>query len=128
MRQLIRYALVGIASNAVAYLLYLLLTYYGMGHKTTMSLLYGVGVAQTFYFNRGWTFGHDGKVSLALVRYVTVYGLGYVFNLAMLMVLVDRWGWSHQWVQGAAIFVIAAFLFLGQKIWVFAPVTPRNGS
>jgi putative flippase GtrA len=126
MQQLIRYALVGIASNAVAYLLYLLLTYFGMGHKTTMSLLYVVGVAQTFYFNRCWTFSYEGKVSSALVRYVTVYGLGYVLNLTFLMVLVDRWGWSHQWVQGAAIFVIAAFLFLAQKIWVFTPVTGRT--
>lgn len=125
MQQLLRYALVGLASNSVAYLSYLLLTYFGMGHKTTMSLLYIVGVAQTFYFNRGWTFEHNGKVSSALVRYVTTYSVGYGFNLALLVVLVDRWGWPHQWVQGAAIFMVAIFLFLAQKMWVFAPATQR---
>ena len=70
MQQLIRYTLVGLASNGVAYILYLSLTYYGMGHKTTMTLLYVMGVAQTFYFNRGWTFEHNGKISSALIRYI----------------------------------------------------------
>jgi putative flippase GtrA len=117
--QLSRYALVGLASNAAGYLLYLLFTYAGMGHKTAMSLLYAVGVLQTFYFNRGWSFAHDGRVSTAFVRYVTAYALGYVFNLAMLMLLVDQWGWPHQWVQAAMIFVLAGMLFLLQRYWVF---------
>lgn len=126
MWQLIRYASVGLVSNAVGYMLYLWLTYAGMGHKGTMSLLFGVGMAQTFYFNRVWTFGHDGKPESALVRYVTIYGLGYLFNLVILMMLVDHWGWPHQWVQAGAVFAIAAFLFLAQKLWVFAPVTRKN--
>lgn len=126
MQQLIRYALVGLASNTVAYLLYLSLTYNGMGHKTTMTLLYVVGVAQTFYLNRGWTFEHNGKISSALMRYIVIYSLGYVFNLALLVVFVDRWGWVHEWVQGGAILVIAIFLFLAQKLWVFSPATERN--
>jgi putative flippase GtrA len=117
--QLSRYAVVGLTSNAVGYLLYLLLTYAGMGHKTTMTLLYAVGVAQTFYFNRRWSFSHDGQVSSAFVRYLTAYALGYVFNLAVLMILVDRWGWPHQWVQGVMIFVLAGMLFLMQRYWVF---------
>nr|WP_315202817.1 GtrA family protein [uncultured Albidiferax sp.] len=126
MRQLIRYAIIGILNNAIAYVLYLVLTYHGMGHKLAMSLLYCLGVAQTFYFNRRWTFEHSGHMSSALIRYISVYGLGYIFNLAMLVLLVDRLGLPHQWVQATAVFVIAAFLFLAQKIWVFSPATRRN--
>lgn len=117
--QLSRYALVGLVSNIVGYLLYLLLTYAGMGHKTAMTLLYAVGVLQTFYFNRGWSFGHDGEISVAFVRYVSAYAIGYLFNLAMLMLLVDQWGWPHQWMQGVMIFVLACMLFLLQRYWVF---------
>ncbi|MBV5310569.1 GtrA family protein, partial [Chromatium okenii] len=57
--QLSRYALVGVASNAFGYFLYLLLTNVGMGYKSAMSLLYIVGVAQTFIFNRSWSFRHQ---------------------------------------------------------------------
>lgn len=119
--QLLRYSLVGLASNLVLYFFYLGLTMAGIGHKTAMTLLYAVGVMQTFYFNRGWSFGHDGRVSTAFVRYVTAYALGYVFNLAMLMLLVDQWGWPHQWVQGVMIFALAGMLFLMQRYWVFRP-------
>lgn len=126
MQQLIRYTLVGLVSNGVAYILYLSLTYYGIGHKTTMTLLYVMGVAQTFYFNRGWTFEHNGKISSALIRYIIVYALGYVFNFALLVVFVDHFGWIHQWVQGGAISLMAIFLFFAQKFWVFPRVTQRH--
>ncbi|MBS0543123.1 MAG: GtrA family protein, partial [Proteobacteria bacterium] len=58
--QLIRYGIVGFASNAVGYLLYLAITAAGMEHKLAMTLLYAVGVAQTFVFNKRWSFGHGG--------------------------------------------------------------------
>ena len=38
--QLSRYAIVGLASNAVGYLLYLLLTYAGIGHKSAQRLAF----------------------------------------------------------------------------------------
>ncbi|MGQ9686807.1 MAG: GtrA family protein [Thiobacillaceae bacterium] len=119
--QFLRYAMVGLGSNVALYLFYLGLTGTGIGHKTAMTLLYAVGVAQTFYFNRTWSFGHDGRVATSFVRYASAYAFGYVFNLVMLVLLVDRWGWPHQWVQGAMIFVLAGLLFLLQRYWVFAP-------
>ena len=45
--QFIRYATVGLAANGVGYILYLALTWAGMGHKTAMTLLYVVGVSMT---------------------------------------------------------------------------------
>jgi putative flippase GtrA len=117
--QLSRYAVVGLASNAIGYLLYLLLTLSGMGPKSAMSLLYIVGVAQTFFLNRSWSFEHREKFSSALLRYIVAYAFGYVLNLAALLLLVDTWGWPHQWVQGVMIFVIAGVLFLLQRYWVF---------
>jgi putative flippase GtrA len=124
--QLSRYAMVGLASNAIGYLLYLLFTYTGMGHKTAMSLLYAVGVAQTFYFNRSWSFAHRGIVHRALTRYMIAYALGYLFNLALLWIAVDRLHLPHQGVQAVAVVVVAASLFFIQKYWVFAPTVMRS--
>jgi putative flippase GtrA len=117
--QLSRYAMVGFASNAVCYLLYLLLTYCGMEHKSAMTLLYAIGVTQSFYFNRSWSFGHNGMISAAFVKYVISYAFGYLLNLAVLIMLVDHLGWVHQWVQGVMIFALAGMLFLLQRYWVF---------
>lgn len=117
--QFLRYAVVGLASNAVLYLAYLSLTQIGIGSKLAMTLLYVVGVAQTFIFNKRWTFKHQGAQTRTFVRYCIAYGIGYLFNLLSLFVLVDRLGYPHRIVQGLLIFATAVLLFLLQKFWVF---------
>ena len=122
--QFIRFAVIGLASNALLYLAYLLLTGMGMGHKLAMSLLYATGVTLTFLFNKNWTFGHRGEYRKTFIGYLLIYLLGYVVNLVALMVLVDRMGFQHQWVQGMMILVIAVMTFLMQKFLLFR--TPES--
>lgn len=118
--QLLRYGIVGVASNALGFVWYLGLTeLLHLGPKTAMSLLYVIGVLQTFVFNRKWTFSHDGAAHTALFRYACAYGLGYVVNLAALYLCVDRLNYPHLPVQGTMIIVLAGMLFLLQKYWVF---------
>lgn len=126
--QFLRYAVVGLASNLVLYLAYLGLTIFGMGPKTAMSLLYTLGVAQTFLFNRTWSFGHDGALHGAFARYVASYSFGYLLNLAVLWVAVDNMGLPHQIVQGIMILSLAILLFLLQKFWVFRPGTTTSAT
>ncbi|MBN1611275.1 MAG: GtrA family protein [Polyangiaceae bacterium] len=106
-------------SNLVLYLLYLAVTFVGVGHKSAMTGLYLLGVLQTFVFNRNWSFRHAGRVDSALVRYVVAYAAGYLLNLATLVLLVDRAGLPHRAVQGVMICVLAVLLFLAQRYWVF---------
>ncbi len=120
-QQFIRYVLVGLVSNAIIYGIYIVLTSLGMGPKLAMSLLYGVGVIQTFVFNKQWSFRFNGAAAPALMRYATAYALGYVINFSALMLLVDQMELPHQWVQGVMIVVVAIMLFLAQRYWVFAP-------
>ena len=117
--QFSRYAIVGLASNAIGYVLYIALTRLGLGPKLAMSLLYGIGVLQTFLFNKRWTFGHRGAHGSVFARYCFVYGLGYAVNLLALILLVDQAGLQHQWVQGVMILVVAVVLFTAQRYWVF---------
>lgn len=117
--QFARYVVVGVVSNLVLYSLYLLLTFLGMNFKLAMSLLYGVGVLQTFVFNKRWSFGHDGAHGSALRRYLIAYGAGYVLNLVMLSVLVDSAGIPHQLAQAGIFVLVAILLFFAQRMWVF---------
>jgi len=118
-KQFLRYAVVGLVSNLLLYLAYLLITQRGVGHKTTMTLLYAVGLSLTFVFNRNWTFSHQGHVTKAFIAYILIYGLGYVLNLVALYVLVDKFGFRHQGVQGFMIVILAALFFTLQKYLVF---------
>ena len=120
--QFMRYAVVGLISNVSLYLAYLLLTSHGLGHKTTMSLLYVVGITQTFHFNRRWSFQHDSVSGRLFARYAGLYLLAWIFNWAALAYLVDALGLPHQWVQGVLILLIAGVLFLAQRTWIFKSV------
>jgi putative flippase GtrA len=93
-----------------------------MGYKTAMTLLYAIGILQTFIFNKSWTFKHHGERSLPFIKYISSYMAGYVINLMGLIVFVDNVGLPHQLVQGIMVLVVAMFLFLMQKFWVFKGV------
>ena len=120
----IRFGIVGLTSNVVLYLFYLLLTAFGMGHKTAMSLLFAVGILQTFVFNKRWTFGHQGLLRSTFSKYVSIYSLAYILNFCALMVFVDYMGFPHQIVQGVMILCLALILFLLQRYWVFRTPEP----
>lgn len=115
-----RFATVGLVSNAVLYVGYLVLTSVGMEPKVAMSVLFVTGVLQTFFFNKKWSFRHSGSQTATFVRYASAYASAYVLNLALLLVLVDAWKWPHEVVQAAAILTLAAYLFVVQKFWVFS--------
>jgi putative flippase GtrA len=117
--ELFRYGLIGITINLAGYLVYLLVTHLGATPKITMSLLYAVGVIVGFWGNRKLTFAYQGSLLGAGIRYVIAHCFGYFINLTMLIIMVDNLGYPHQWVQAIAIFVVALFLFLAFKFFVF---------
>lgn len=119
-RQLLRYGLVGGGINLMLYFWYLLFTYLGLESKISMSLIYLVGVGIGFFGHRKWTFAHRGDARQSMVRYMLTHLLGYLINLFLLFCLVDYFGYPHELVQGAAIFVVAVFLFIVFKYWVFS--------
>ncbi len=120
-RQFLRYALIGLTSNAVLYAAYLALTGVGVGHKTAMTLLYVVGTLQTYIFNRRWTFLYRGRIPGSMLRYAATYAFGYLLNLTALFALVDILGLPHRPVQAVLIVTVAVSIFLLQKYWVFRP-------
>ena len=119
MRQLIRYGVVGAVSNAAIYFVYLLITYLGVEPKTAMTLVYILGAAIGFIGHRKWTFADRGEFSNAALRYVLAHLLGYLLNFMILYTFVDHLGYAHQWIQAMAIIIVAGFLFIVFKYFVF---------
>ena len=120
MLQLIRYGLVGVVSNAVIYLVYLLITYLGVEPKIAMTLVYIIGASIGFVGNRKWTFAHRGAFSRTALRYGLAHLSGYLLNFLILLTFVDHLGYAHQWVQAIAIIIVAGFLFIILKYLVFS--------
>jgi putative flippase GtrA len=118
-RQLLRYGLVGVTSNAAIYFVYLLITFLGIEPKTAMTLVYIIGASIGFIGNRKWTFAHRGDSYGAALRYMLAHLSGYLLNFLILFTFVDRLGYAHQWVQAVAIIIVAGFLFIVFKYFVF---------
>lgn len=117
--QILKYALVGLLSNSCGYALYLLLTEFGTTPKLTMTTLYACGALIGFFGNRKLTFSYQGGILGSGSRFVLAQLGGYAINFLLLNLLVDRFGYPHQWVQALAILVVAAYLFVTLKFFVF---------
>lgn len=118
-RQVTRFVLVGLTTNAVLYVVYLLLTRSLLVPKVAMTTVYLAGVGLGFLANRYWTFEHSGPARSALMRFIGAYIVGYVVNLVGLYVGVDLLGWRHEFVQAGLIFLVAVLMFAMQKYFVF---------
>ena len=123
--ELFSYALIGLMTNLLGYVLYLLLTYLGGAPKLTMTALYSVGALIGFFANRRFTFRYDGHIGVAGIRYLMAQLLGYLLNLTLLVLFVDWLGLAHQIVQAVAIFLVAVFLFVLLRFFVF-PLQPAE--
>ena len=126
--EILRFGVVGLASNVLLYLLYLAVTAVGLEPKVAVTLIYLVGVLQTFILNKRWTFQHEGHARRTAARYWMAYTLSYAANLILLFIFVDIAGFDHRVVQGVLIAVIGLALFGLQKYWVFETLPIRSAS
>jgi putative flippase GtrA len=117
--QFIRYVIVGISVNLIGYCFYLLITYLGIPPKNTMTLLYTIGVILGYIGHKKISFSHSGSKVITGVKFILAHAVGYLINLGMLMYFADKLHYPHQFVQAAAIFVVALYLFIVFKTFVF---------
>lgn len=117
--QIVRYATVGILVNFGGYLGYLLITWVGIEPKKAMTMLYILGAGIGFIANRRWTFSYGGNVHNNLLRFFLAHAGGYLINYLLLFEFVDQFGYPHQWVQALAIIVVAGYLFITFRYYVF---------
>lgn len=119
-RSFVRYVLVGLSSNLLGYLAYLALTlWWKVEPKLAMTVLYALACLIAFFGNRSWTFSYRGNMFWSALRYGTAHILGYLLNLLLLMVFADHLHYPHHLVQAAAVPVVAVFLFLLFRFFVF---------
>lgn len=126
--QLVRYGLVGGVVNLGGYLLFLLITWFGMEPKSAMTVLYVAGAGAGFWSNRSWTFGHRGGIAGPALRYFGAHVCGYMLNYLILAVFADYLFFPYRAVQAVAILVVAGFLFVTFKFLVFSRPDPTTRS
>jgi putative flippase GtrA len=117
--QLSRFLLVGAVSNGLLFSLYWFLCKLGMVPITASTVVYFLGVVQTYLVNRRWTFGVNTD-GLAWARYALVYGCGYALTLLLVSYLPNALHVTHLSAQAFSMVVVALISFLGTRYWVFS--------
>ena len=118
-KELVRYAIVGMVSNFAGYVVYILATHFGALPKITMTALYFLGAIIGYIGNRNFTFTYEGSFLGSGFSYIIAHLIGYLINLIILIIFVDYYIYPHQWVQAVAIFLVAGFLLITFKYFVF---------
>lgn len=114
-----RYAIVGVSTNLIAFLVYLGLTRLSFDPKLAMAFVYIAAATLSYFGNARYTFSYEGRTSSGLIRFVAAHALGFCFNLLLLFVFVDLLAFPHEIVQFSAIFAVAGLLFLLMRYFVF---------
>jgi putative flippase GtrA len=84
-----------------------------------MTVLYFLGAIIGYFGNRDFTFTYEGSFLGSGSRYIIAHLIGYFINLIILIIFVDFYMYPHQWVQAVAIFLVAGFLLIAFKYFVF---------
>lgn len=122
-RSMGKFAVVGLVNNVIGYGAFVLLSVAGMHAITAMTISYALGMAISFVGNRKWTFGHQGKIAGALMRFLGVNAVGYGLNFAILTILVLGFQLPQIPVQLFALGFVAVVSFLLMRLWAFRNMT-----
>ena len=117
--QVARYGVVGVFSNLLGYIIYLLITWLWLDPKLAVTFMYPVGAATAYFGHVRYSFAYNGRVSHGLARYAIAHMIGYGANIGILYLFSDRLGYPHQLVQAMAIVAVAGILYLLFRYFVF---------
>ncbi len=117
---LLRFLAVGVANTAVGLgSTWALMGLAGLDEAKANAGGYVFGLTCSFLLNRRWTFAHEGAVLPALLRFLLVFGVAYVANLAAVLFAVRGLGVNPYLAQVFGIPPYTALFYLGSRYFAF---------
>ena len=115
----LRFILVGILNTIVGYGCYFVLLYLQVNYIISLAVSHIVGVTNSFFWNKYWTFRSNGNIKHELVRFILVYVITFFLNLGVLVVFVEALMIDKRIAQVYALFIVTIVSYLGHKLWSF---------
>lgn len=88
--RLSRYGIVGLASNLLLYILFILLLWTGIPPVAAAGICYVAGVCLSYTLNRTWTFGSSDSHGRDVPKFLLAYAIGLCSTLLTIGILI-RW-------------------------------------
>ncbi|ACM18690.1 membrane protein, GtrA superfamily [Geotalea daltonii FRC-32] len=122
-RQLTRFNLVGILNTTVDFSLFFLLDMLGMPYLLAQTCSYSCGIANSYFFNKYWTFGMTGIKSAEMLRFAMVSLTALGISVLLVYLFHSTLNFSLLTSKIAATILTMLFSFFGSRQLVFRPET-----
>ncbi|ABY21817.1 hypothetical membrane protein [Renibacterium salmoninarum ATCC 33209] len=87
-----RFAVVGLTSNLLGYLLFVVLSLFGASAFIALTASFLLSMVISYFGNRGFTFAHQGAAGRSAAKFLAVAAFAYAFNFGILMALCTALG------------------------------------
>ena len=117
-RQAIKFGIVGVGNTLItALVIWIMLKVCGFSDYVSNITGYGIGVLNSFVWNRCWTFHSAAGWRRSAVRFGIVFGISYLFQLGVLFVLNATSGIDPYYNQLLAMVFYTIANFILNKIY-----------
>jgi putative flippase GtrA len=118
---LLRFLAVGLLNTGIGLgTIYASKYFLSLGDAPANFLGYGVGLVNSFFCNRRWTFSHAGKPFRAIARFLAAFAVAYAVNLATVLLLTRAGGMNAYLAHALAIAPYTVIFYLCCRYFVFA--------
>lgn len=125
-RQEFRFLIVGGINTVVGYGAYALLLSFGTQYLLANTLATIIGVANSYLWNRFFTFKSKGKAWQEIIRFSLVYFISYCFGMLFLYLIVGRLG-LNTYIAGVLNIIITTLIsWFGHKNFSFKEKNHEN--
>jgi putative flippase GtrA len=126
-RQLVRFALVGVLNTVVGYsVIFACMYLLGMKPVSSNMVGYAFGLVVSYTLNRSFTFRSAAAKKREIMRFLTIFMIAYLTNIGVLVLLTDHAGVHKGWAQLLAGAVYTVLFFVLSKYYVFVDTPQRK--
>ena len=118
-KELVRYAIVGLANTAGGLATIYMCMALGLGDVAANLVGYAAGFAISFFLNGKWTFRRASLSHVEFAWFVSVVVVAYLVNLAVMLYARDGLGLGSAVAQLAGVVAYAVLGYFGMKFVAF---------
>ena len=118
--QIIKYGSVGFVTNALGYMVYIVIAnIIGVSPPVAAIISGFLVISLSFYLNKRFSFGNNSKSISMAVNYYILYVSAILFHSFIIFIFSNVFGFAHEIIAGISIILISCSLFLIQKFLLF---------
>lgn len=118
--QLLKFGVVGVSNTLItAIIIWLMLRVFHFSDYFANITGYTAGLANSYFWNRRWTFTSKSKPAGTILKFILVFAISYLFQLANLYLLLNYTTFDTYICQLLSIVVYTGINFLLNKYYTF---------